>query len=61
MLLYICYYIYSHVNIYRLYMSQTYRIISCEQTKRIKLNKKVTYHFAIFTIVNEILISKRSE
>jgi len=33
-------------------------IISRRQVERIKLSRKVLYHFAIFAMVNEILATK---
>ena len=44
------------VGIYR--VSQTKEIIDRGHFERVNLSPKVLYHFAIFAIVNEILITK---
>ena len=39
-------------------MSLNFDIIHPEQVERAKLNRKIFYHFAIFIMINEILITK---
>jgi len=43
-----------HMYIYK--VSETNRINPCVQVEDVRLSRKVLYHFAIFVIVNEILI-----
>ena len=50
-------YYFSIMLLYR--MSLKFDITHPEQVERIKLSRKVLYHFAIFAMVNEILITKR--
>ena len=42
-------------------MSQTKDITPRGQVERVKLSRKVLYYFAIFAIVNEILITKNRQ
>ena len=39
-------------------VSDNSRPIFCERVERVKLNRKILYHFAIFAIGNELLIIK---
>jgi len=43
-----------YIKIYR--VSGTTRINPCVQVEDVRLSRKVLYHFAIFVIINEILI-----